>query len=64
MSLPEALLRAGTLYISRTHIDLVMGMPQISVPVRIAGLDANPGWIPELGRVITFHFVQEGFGYD
>jgi hypothetical protein len=61
-SLQEVLLRAGTLYVSATHVDIVMGMKQICVPARLAGLDANPGWVPELGRVVTFHFVQEGFG--
>jgi hypothetical protein len=58
--LEEALLRAGRLYLTKTHVDLVMPMKEISVPVRLAGLDANPGWVPELGRVIAFHFVQEG----
>jgi hypothetical protein len=53
------LLRRGHLYLSRTHVDLVMPMSQISVPIRLAGLDANPGWAPELGRVITFHFELE-----
>ncbi len=62
--LQEILLRAGTLYVTRTHIDLVMGLKQVSVAARLAGLDANPGWVPELGRVITFHFMQEGFGHE
>ena len=49
----------GRLFVTRTHLDLVMGMDQVSIPVRKAGLDANPGWVPELGRVITFHFDEE-----
>jgi hypothetical protein len=61
-NLQEILLRDGTLYITRTHIDLVMGMQQISVPARLAGLDANPGWVPELGRIIAFHFIQDDPG--
>jgi hypothetical protein len=61
-SVEEVLLRTGTLFVSATHVDMVMGMKQVSLPVRLAGLDANPGWVPELGRVVTFHFVQEGFG--
>jgi hypothetical protein len=59
--LEEALLRTGRLYLTATHVDLVMPMKEISVPVRLAGLDANPGWMRELGRVVTFHFVQEGY---
>jgi hypothetical protein len=56
----EVLSRRGTLILSSTHIDLVMSMRQISVPIRAAGLDGNPGWVPELGRIVTFHFVPEG----
>jgi hypothetical protein len=63
-SLEEVLLRKGTLYVSATHIDVVMGMSQISVPARFAGLDANPGWVPELNRVVSFHFIPEGFGSE
>ncbi len=59
--LHEALLRTGRLYVTATHADLVMPMNEISVPVRLAGLDANPGWVPELGRVVTFHFVRENY---
>ena len=58
-SLTDILRRKGTLYITRSHVDLVMRTNEISVPARIAGLDANPGWTPELGRVIKFHFVDD-----
>jgi len=53
----DALRRKGSLYITATHVDLVMPMSEISLPVRMAGLDANPGWVPEFGRVISFHFT-------
>ena len=61
-SIGEILQREGTLYASRTHVDLVMGLKQVSVDARLAGLDKNPGWVLELGRVVIFHFVQEGRG--
>ena len=61
-SFAEVCIRRGRLVLSPSHVDLIMDMSQISVPLRLAGLDANPGWVPELGRVITFHFVPEGFG--
>jgi hypothetical protein len=48
--------KAGTLYCTATHVDLVMRMDQIALPVRQAGLDANPGWLPDLMRVVSFHF--------
>ncbi len=57
--LAEVLHLPSTLYITHSHVDLVMRMKQIRVPVRLAGLDANPGWTPELGRIIKFHFVDD-----
>jgi hypothetical protein len=56
-SLRQALLaRAGRLYVTATHVDLVMGLETVSLPVRLAGLDRSPGWLGEFGRVILFHF--------
>jgi hypothetical protein len=46
----------GQLLISRTHIDLHMSMDQISLPIRRAGLDRDPGWMPDLARIVLFHF--------
>lgn len=46
----------GQLYVTRTHVDLVAALEHISLPVRLAGLDRNPGWLPNFARVITFHF--------
>ena len=55
--LPDPLLAApGWLCVTRSHIDIVMELEAISLPVRFAGLDANPGWLPDYGRVIQFHF--------
>jgi hypothetical protein len=42
--------------ITRTHLDVIFPLDCASVPARIAGLDANPGWMPSLNRVITFYF--------
>jgi hypothetical protein len=55
-SLREMLYRPGYLYVNSTHVDLVMDLKSVTLDVRMAGLDANPGWVPELGRVITFHY--------
>lgn len=53
------LYRRGRLTCSSTHVDVFMGMDQIDIAVRLAGLDVNPGWVPALGRVVTFYFEQE-----
>jgi hypothetical protein len=56
--LETALLRRlGTVEATRTHVDVRMDMDQATLPVRLSGLDANPGWVPELARVVTFHFA-------
>ncbi len=57
---PEAiaqyLLEPATLYLTRTHVDVVFSLDQIRLDLRLAGLDRDPGWVPELARAITFHF--------
>jgi hypothetical protein len=61
LALPEseigALLQVpGRLFVTRTHLDLIMPLSAISLPVRKAGLDSNPGWLAAFGRIVTFHF--------
>jgi hypothetical protein len=46
----------ATLYVTRTHIDVLFSLEQIRLDVRMAGLDRDPGWVPELARVIAFHY--------
>jgi hypothetical protein len=31
-------------------------MSNVSIAIRRTGLDINPGWVPELGRIVQFHF--------
>jgi hypothetical protein len=50
-------LKRGIVYSMATHFDLVMDMNEISLEVRRTCLDANPGWVRELMRVILFHFL-------
>ena len=52
----NVLLCPGRLYVTSIHVDLVMDMNDISLPVRMAGLDSNPGWLADFGRVVRFHF--------
>jgi hypothetical protein len=49
--------RVGLVQVTRSHVDVRMELDQVSVPVRMAGVDATPGWVPELARVVTFHFA-------
>lgn len=67
VSLPEVedvgaflLRRTARVYISRTHLDLDLPMEQADVRLRRAGLDFNPGWVPTLGYILHFHYLDEG----
>jgi hypothetical protein len=56
--LETALLRRyGMIETTRSHVDVRMELDGVSLPVRLAGLDANPGWVSELARVVTFYFA-------
>jgi hypothetical protein len=55
-SLAECLRADGQLMVSRTHVDLVLPLDRICLPIRRAGLDRDPGWRPDLGRIVLFHF--------
>ncbi len=46
----------GRVQLTRTHLDFHAPMEFISMPVREAGLDQDPGWCPLVGRVVQFHF--------
>ncbi len=51
-----SLQQRATCYLTQTHLDVVYAIDEISLPLRLAGLDRDPGWVPQLGRVIQFHF--------
>ncbi len=55
---PQAMLcEPGHIVTSRTHVDLYLSLERIRLPVRRIGLDQNPGWAPDLGYIVLFHFV-------
>ncbi len=52
-----ALLRLrARIHVSSSHVDLVARMDDISLAARRAGLDRDPGWLVQFGRVVLFHF--------
>jgi hypothetical protein len=53
---PSLLACPATVVAGPTHVDVRIALDHARSAVRIAGLDANPGWVPELGRVVTFYF--------
>jgi len=50
--------RSGAIAVTKTHIDVLFRHTEIDVAVRRAGLDIDPGWVPWLGKVVQFHYVD------
>ncbi len=48
--------RRARVFVTPTHIDVVLKLAELPIGVRIAGLDRSPGWIPATGRHVAFHF--------
>ncbi|AHE99896.1 hypothetical protein [Thioalkalivibrio paradoxus] len=55
---PGLLAVRGRLVHTESHLDLHLPLPAVRLPVRLAGLDVNPGWVPWLGRVVTFIYSE------
>jgi hypothetical protein len=54
---PRLLLqRAAWMQLSATHLDVIFSFDQVDLSVRRLGLDADPGWVPWLGRIVNLHF--------
>jgi hypothetical protein len=48
--------RHARVFVTATHVDIVMHLAELPFEVRVAGLDRDPGWIPAAGRSVAFHF--------
>jgi hypothetical protein len=53
---PAAIAEPAILYLTRTHVDLTFSLDRVRLDIRQAGLDRDPGWVPELARAIAFHY--------
>ncbi len=53
---PSLLVLEAQVRSTPAHLDLYAGLDAVRLPVRLAGLDCNPGWLPWLGRVVRFHY--------
>lgn len=51
--------RPARVRITGTHIDLFFRPDQADARIRRAALDLDPGWVPWLGRVVSFHYTHE-----
>ncbi|HEV2801607.1 MAG TPA: hypothetical protein VGW12_13970 [Pyrinomonadaceae bacterium] len=48
--------RHARVFVTATHIDVLMRLAELPFEVRLSGLDRDPGWIPAAGRIVAFHF--------
>jgi hypothetical protein len=55
---PTLIQVAAVVRYTPSHLDVYATLDSVRLPVRLAGLDINPGWLPWLGRVVTFHYVE------
>ena len=53
---PELLAVDAMIRFSPSELELHARLTAVRLPIRLAGLDLDPGWLPWLGRVVTFHF--------
>ena len=52
--------RTAQLRWSATHLDTFFDLRATDLRVRRSALDLDPGWLPWLGRVVSFHYQQGG----
>ncbi len=56
MGLVRLICREGWIQTSPTHCDIFFEHGQADILIRKAGLDIDPGWVPWLGWVISYHY--------
>jgi hypothetical protein len=47
----------GQCRLGAERIDVDLALADLPLPLRLAGLDRDPGWLPAEGRAIAFHFA-------
>jgi hypothetical protein len=57
----SSLRRQGLFAVTNTHVDVVLDLADADPAVRLAGLDRDPGWLPDLGRIVLFHYLERPF---
>lgn len=48
--------RGARVFVTASHVDVVMPLAELPVEIRFAGLDRDPGFVPAAGRSVAFHF--------
>jgi hypothetical protein len=56
LGIATAVMRPARLSLTPTHADVFFDLNGVSLAVRGAGLDLDPGWVSWFGRVVGFHY--------
>ena len=56
----SALAQPGRIAVTRTHVDVMLDLERVDMAARACCLDRDPGWVPDLGRIVLFHFQGGG----
>jgi hypothetical protein len=59
---PDLLRVPARIHLSATHLDIDYPLWAVRLEVRLVALDLNPGWLPWLGRVVTFRYLDAWSG--
>ena len=59
VSLRMLVKRPGRIALTATHWDVIFDIDQTDLRLRRVALDTDPGWVPWLGRVVTY-FYRDG----
>lgn len=58
IGLRDLVTRPALVSVTTTHLDLTFDHSQTELRLRRLGLDFNPGWVPWLGKVVSFHYAN------
>jgi hypothetical protein len=53
---PLPVMQPASVRATETHLEVDFAAQRVDIEVRRAGLDLDPGWVPWLGRVVTFGY--------
>jgi len=59
VSLRRLVNRPGRVSLTATHWDVLFDINQTDIRLRRVALDADPGWVAWLGRVVRFHYLEQ-----
>jgi len=58
IGLASLVCRPGRVATSLTHLEICFDLAEADLRLRKLALDVDPGWVPWLGRVVRFHYLE------